>query len=73
MGNIFGSRISQLIVFLFFNNHICSLVRQELTITLGQFKGHNSGVPIYLVIYLGQDIIPLSIVTKFHEDEMKTG
>jgi len=43
---------------------------------LGQFKDRNSEVPreIYLVmiIYIGQDIMPLSIVTKFHEDLIKT-
>ena len=39
----------------------------------GQFKGHNSGVPeaIELVIDPSQEIMPLSIVTKFHEDHMK--
>ena len=30
------------------------------------------GVPIYPIIYLGQDIMPLSIVTKCHEDLIKT-
>ena len=30
------------------------------------------GVPIYPIIYLGQDIMPLSIVTKCHEDLLKT-
>jgi len=40
-----------------------SLIRQ----IFGQFKGHNLVVSgaIYLVIYLGRDIVPLSIVTKF--------
>jgi len=34
--------------------------------------GGNSGVPIYLVIYLGRDTMPLSIVTKCHNDLTKT-
>jgi len=37
---------------------------------LGQFKGCYSGVPIYLDIYLGRDIMPLSIVSEFHENEI---
>jgi len=37
-------------------------------VTFGQFKGRDSGV----IIKLGRDIIPLSIVTKFHEDPIKT-
>jgi len=40
----------------------------------GQFKGHNSGVHggIWLVIELGQDIMPTNIFTKFDKDRMKT-
>jgi len=40
----------------------------------GQFKGHNSGVPlgIWLVIELGRDIMPTNIFTKFDKDRMKT-
>ena len=30
-------------------------------------------MPINLVLYIGQAIMPQSIVTKFHEDGMKTG
>ena len=39
-----------------------------------QFKGRNSGVPVVieLIIHLRQDIVPLSIVTKFHEGPIKT-
>ena len=39
-----------------------------------QFKGRNSGVPVVikLIILLRQDIVPLSIVTKFHEGPIKT-
>ena len=47
-----------------------SLVRQEMA-TFWKMKGDNSGVPIYLVIYLGRDIMPLSSVTKFHKDLTK--
>jgi len=38
----------------------------------GQFKGHNLGVPvgIWLVIELGQDILPTNIFTKFDQDWM---
>jgi len=43
--------------------HDGSLVRQQIG-KLGQFKDGNSGVPIYLVIYLGRAII----VTKFHKN-----
>ena len=38
----------------------------------GQFKGHNSGVGIWQVIELGQDIMPTNIFTKFDKDRMKT-
>jgi len=43
-------------------------------VNFGQLKGHYSAEPvvIWLVIKLGRDIMPLSIVTKFLEDPMKT-
>ena len=51
--------------------HDGSLVRQELT-KCWTIQGGNSGLPLYLVIYLGRDIMPLSSVTKFHKDLTKT-
>ena len=50
--------------------HDGSLVRQKWK-RIGQFKGGNSVVPIYLVTYLGRDIMPLIIVTKFQKDLTK--
>ena len=42
--------------------------------TIAQFKGCNLvvHVAIELVIYLGWYIMPLSIVIKYYDDEMKT-
>jgi len=41
---------------------------------LGQFKGHNSGVPggIGQAIEHGRDIMPTNIFTKFDKDQMKS-
>ena len=38
-----------------------------------QLKGHNSEVPstIWLVIELDRDIMPINIVTKFNEDQVR--
>ena len=40
----------------------------------GQFKGHNLGVHggIWLVIKLGQDIMPTNMFTKFDKHRTKT-
>jgi len=48
---------------------------ENITICINfvQFKGRNSLVPmpIRLVIELRRDIMPVSIVTMFHEDQIK--
>jgi len=38
----------------------------------GQFNGQNVPGMIWLVIKVGRDITPLSIVINFHEDLIKT-
>ena len=50
--------------------HDGSLVRQEFA--KYWFNGGNSGVAIYLDIYLGRDSMLLNSVTKFHNDLTNT-